>query len=101
MPVPFRDAPRQRVGLDGPWIVITRENDLRGDGPVMTSMYWEIRRAVRWLTFSLQLTQQRGWVVSQYPPTGRQPKTASREQVVPSRDGANAVAESWRSELAP
>jgi hypothetical protein len=100
VPVPFRDAPRQRVGLDGPWVVITRGNDLRSDGPAMTSMYREIRRVVRWPTFSLRLTRQRGWVVSQYPPPGGQPKIASREQVVPSRDSANALAEGWRSELA-
>lgn len=102
---PFRDLPRQRFGPpegDAVWIAVTRENDLRDGWSVGTSMWWELRRLLRHVTWSLRLSPRRGWAVSAYSGRADQPSEAPvRERVVPDRASADALAEAWRDELAP
>jgi hypothetical protein len=103
--IPFSDLPRQRFGPPNGaavWIAVTRENDLREGGAVGSSMWWELRRVLRHVTWSLRLSPRDGWMVAAYSGHGDQPsETPLREQVVADRASAEALASAWRDELAP
>jgi hypothetical protein len=103
--IPFSDLPRQRFGPpdgDAVWVTVTRENDLSEGWAVGSSMWWELRRMLRHVTWSLRLSPRHGWTVAAYSGRGDQPSESPlREQVVADQASAEALASAWRDELAP